>query len=130
MATRKNVSASVVRDFLNSDKGQEALTKAGVETKVGSRGRHKPEQIAVFHKANPRLRYETASEAEQPTVEVSGVESIDKSGRRQVRTVTILTSEARAALGHPDGKRGRFDKGLLALALSASNADKVADSFK
>lgn len=129
MSTRKNVSAQTVRDFLNSDAGQAALTKAGITTTVGSRGRHNPEQLAVFHKANPRLRYETASDAEKATIEVKGVQSIDKAGRMQTRAVTILTSEGRALLGHPEGKRGRFDKGLLALALSAQNADSVADSF-
>lgn len=128
MASRKNVSASMVRDWLNSDEGQDALRNADVDTTVGSRGRHKPEQLAVFHKANPRLRYETASEAEQPTITVP-VTTLDKAGRKRTEQRTLTTAEARAVLGHPSGKRGRFAKDDLSLALSAVEADKVADTF-
>lgn len=122
MATKKNVPASTVRAWFAEK------TPEGVPT-PGSRGRLHPDTIAAFHKANPRLRYETASEAEKPVIEVKGVESIDKAGRRQVRTVTLTTEQAREALGHPKGKRGRFNKSDLALALSAANAAEVAGSF-
>lgn len=128
--SKRLVSASIVREFLRSDAGQAALTAAGVSTKVGSRGKHNPAQVAVFHKANKGLRYEQASDAEKPTIEVSGVESIDKAGRVQRRTVRLTTEQARAVLGHPEGRRGRFAKSDLALALSAANANEVAASFK
>jgi hypothetical protein len=122
MATRKNVPASTVRSWYAEAQPE------GVPA-PGSRGRLHPDTIAAFHKANPRMRYETASEAEKPTIEVKGVVSLDKAGRMQKRTVTITTEAARAALGHPAGKRGRFAKDDLALALSAPLADAVADQF-
>lgn len=122
MATRKNVSASQVRSWFSETNPE------GVPT-PGSRGRLHPDTIAAFHKANPRMRYETASEAEKPTVEVKGVESIDKAGRKTSKTVTLTTEQAREVLGHEAGKRGRFAKGDLALALSAVNANAVADQF-
>lgn len=122
MASRKNVPASTVRAW---------FTKAAPEgvPAPGSRGRLHPDTIAAFHKANKGMKYETASVAEKPVIEVKGVESINKAGRRQVRTVTVTTEQARAALGHPAGKRGRLSRHDLALALSAQNADAVADSF-
>jgi len=128
MATRKNVPASAVRDFARTDAGAAAIKAAGAKF-PGSRGRIDPSTLTVFHKENPRLRYETASEAEKPTVEVSGVVSLDKAGRKTSRTVTLTTEQARSVLGHPAGKRGRFAKSDLALALSAANADAVADQF-
>ena len=126
MSARKNVPASAVRTWYA---GLDPAVQATMPT-PGSRGRLHPDTIAAFHKANPRSKYETASEAEKPTIEVKGVESIDKAGRKQSRTVVITTEAARGLLGHPDGKRGRFAKGDLALALSAVNANEVADSFK
>lgn len=129
MSSTKNVSAAVVREWLRSDAGQTALKAAGVTTTVGKRGRHKPEQVAVFQRAHKGKRYETASDAEKPETEVPGVVSIDKAGRMQRRTVVIKTAEARALLGHEAHKRGRFNKNDLALALSAQNADAVADQF-
>ena len=123
MSARRLVPASQVRSWFAD------AQPAGVPV-PGSRGRLHPDTIAAFHKANPRMKYETASEAEKPTIEVKGVNSIDKGGRMQSRTVTITTETARGLLGHPDGKRGRFAKSDLALALSAVNAAEVADSFK
>lgn len=128
MTSKRNVSASAVREWLTSDAGQDALRNADVTTVIGKRGRHKPEQVAVFHKANPRLRYDTASEAEKPTITVP-VTTLDKAGRKRTEQRTLTTAEARAVLGHPKGKRGRFPKSDLSLALSASEADAVADQF-
>lgn len=125
---RKNVSASVVRDWSATPEGTKALTEASAKF-PGSRGRLDQTTIAVFHKANPRLRYETASEAEKPTITVPVV-GLDKAGRKTTRKVTLTTEAARAALGHPKGKRGRFNLGDLSLALSAAEADAVADSFR
>lgn len=122
MATRKNVPASQVRSWFTEAQPQ------GVPA-PGTRGRLHPDTIAAFHKANPRLRYETASEAEKPTITVP-VTGLDKAGRKVTRQVTLTTEAARAALGHPSGKRGRFNKGDLALALSAREAEKVADTFQ
>lgn len=122
MATRKNVPASTVRNWFT--------TAAPADIPApGSRGRLHPDTIAAFHKANPRMRYETGSEAEKATVTVP-VTGLDKNGRKYTKQVTVTTEQARAALGHPEGKRGRFNKGDLALALSAVEADKVADKFK
>lgn len=123
MSTRRNVPAAQVRSWFST------VQPASVPA-PGSRGRLHPDTIAAFHKANPRLRYETASEAEKASIEVPGVVSLDKAGRKTSRTVTLTTEQARAALGHEAGKRGRFAKGDLALALSAPLADAVADSFK
>lgn len=128
MATRKNVSASVVRTFLATPEGVAALKAAGAPT-PGARGRIHADSVAVFHKHNPRSQYETASEAQKPTVEVP-VTMLDKAGRKTTRKVTITTEAARAALGHPKGQRGRFALDTLSLALSAAEADKVAKSFK
>lgn len=129
MASRKNVPAASVRSwFAGLGEAEQASMP-----RPGSRGRLHPDTIAAFHKANPRMRYETGA-AEAPTIEVPGVVSLDKAGRKVTKTVTLTTSEARALLGHTQGagkdsKRGRFAKGDLALALSAQAADAVADQF-
>lgn len=127
MASRKNVPASTVREWSATEAGTKALTEASAKF-PGSRGRLDPTTLAVFHKANPRMRYETASEAEKPTVTVP-VTSLDKNGRKFTKQVTLTTEAARAALGHPKGKRGRFNKNDLSLALSAVEADAVASKF-
>lgn len=126
---RKNVSASTVRAYLLSDEGQAALKAADVTTEVGSRGRHNPAQVAVFHKQNRGMRYEQATEAEKPQVEVPGVVLIDKAGRKTTKSVTITTEYARTLLGHDKGRVGRLPLGTLALALSAVEGEKVADTF-
>lgn len=127
MAARKNVPASTVREWATTDEGTKALTEAGAKF-PGSRGRLDPTTLAVFHKANPRLRYETASEAEKPTITVP-VTGLDKAGRKVTRKVTLTTEAARAALGHPKGKRGRFNMADLSDVLSQAEAAKVADQF-
>lgn len=116
MASRKNVPAATVRTWAATPEGTKALTEADAAF-PGKRGRLAPSTLAVFHKENPRMRYETASEAEKPTVTVAVV-ALDKRGRRYTKKVTITTEAARAALGHPKGKRGRFNMADLALALS------------
>lgn len=128
MASRKNVPAATVREWATTAEGTAALTKAGAKF-PGSRGRLDPTTLTVFHKVNPRLRYETASEAEKPTITVPVV-GLDKAGRKVTRKVTLTTEAARAALGHYKGKRGRFNLADLSLALSAAEADAVADTFK
>ena len=127
MASRRNVPAASVREWASTESGTAALTEAGAKF-PGSRGRLDPTTLAVFHKANPRLRYETASEAEKPTITVP-VTALDKNGRKYTKKVTLTTEAARAALGHPKGKRGRFNLADLSLALSAQEADAVADQF-
>lgn len=124
---RKNVSAGEVREWLRSDAGQAALTNAGVKTEVGSRGKHNPEQVEVFHKANKGKVYE-AKVAEAPTVTVPVV-TIDKAGRKRTIEQTITTAEARDLLGRPRDQRGRLPRADLSLALSAQHADSVADKF-
>lgn len=104
---RKNVSASVVRNWAK-DNGHT----------VGTRGRINPAVITAFHKANRNMRYEVASEAEKPTVTVP-VKVLDSLGRVQTKPVTVTTAEARDLLGHPKGKRGRFNRADLSLALEA-----------
>ena len=124
MAARKNVSASTVRNWFA---GLAPEAREGVPT-PGSRGRLHPNTVAAFHKANPRMRYETASEAEKPTITVP-VTGLDKAGRKTTRQVTLTTEAARSALGHLPGKRGRFNKGDLSDVLSQAEAAKVADQF-
>lgn len=121
MAARKNVPASAVRAWFAEAQPE------GVPT-PGSRGRLHPDTIAAFHKANRGLRYETASEAEKPTVTVP-VTMVDKAGRKTTRKVTITTEAAREALGHPKGRKGRFNLADLSLALEAQHAAEVADTF-
>lgn len=117
---RKNVSASIVRDWLLSEAGQTALKAADVTTTVGTRGRHKPEQVAVFHKANKRLRYEPKV-AEAATVEVR-YPSKDKAGRNISRKKVLTTAEARRILGQPTSTRGKIPLKALAEALAAQEA--------
>lgn len=104
---RKNVSASVVREFAR---------EAGMP--VGTRGRIHPDVIAAFRKANKGLDYVAASEAEKPTVTVK-VKVLDSAGRASTRPVTVTTEHARDLLGHPKGRRGRLPLDTLALALEA-----------
>lgn len=114
MASKKNVPAATVREWF-----------AGLDTKPegvpapGSRGRLHPLTIEAFHKANKGLRYETASEAEKPTITVK-VPAKDKRGRNITKTMTVTTEHARAVLGHEKGKRGRFNREALAEALAAT----------
>jgi hypothetical protein len=115
MATRKNVPASAVREWAATDEGTAALNEVSAKF-PGSRGRLDPTTLAVFHKANPRLRYETASEAEKPTITVPVVR-LDSRGRKTTKAVTVTTEYARALLGHEKGRRGRFDKNVLSIAL-------------
>lgn len=122
MASKKNVPAKTVREWFAT------ATPEGVPA-PGSRGRLHPDTIAAFHKANPRMRYETASVAEQATITVPVV-SLDKAGRKRTEQRTITTTEARQMLGHPDGKRGRFNKADLSDVLSQVEANKFADQFK
>lgn len=110
MASRKSVPASAVRKWVK-DNSPEGVPVPGV------RGRIPAATVKAFHKANPRLRYEQASEAEKPTVTVP-VTKVDKKGRRYTRPQTITTEAARAALGHEKGRRGRFDMKALSEALS------------
>lgn len=104
---RKNVSASTVRNWAKDN---------GVE--VGTRGRIHPNVISAFHKANKNMRYEVASDAEKRTVTVP-VKVLDSLGRVQTKRVTVTTSEARDLLGHEKGRRGRFNRADLSLALEA-----------
>ena len=87
MASRKNVPAATVRSWAATPEGTAALTEAGAKF-PGSRGRLDPTTLAVFHKANPRLRYETASEAEKPTITVPVV-GLDKA---ELQVVKLMKS--------------------------------------
>ncbi len=111
MASKKtNVPASAVREWFNEAKPE------GVKA-PGTRGRLNPDIIAAFNKANRSKVYVVASEAEKRTITVNVV--MLAGGRKTTKPVTVTTEHARALLGHPAGKRGRFDKDLLALALEA-----------
>jgi len=127
MAARKNVPAAVVRDWARSESGTKALADAGAP-QVGSRGRIHADTLAVFHKENPRKRYEQASEAEKPSVTFKAT-VLDKAGRKTTREVTITTEQARALLGHPAGKVGRLPMDDLRAAYEADYAQQVADTF-
>lgn len=115
----KNVSAKVVRTWLADNGG------------AGTRGRIKASDAERFNSAHKgKMRYTAQSDAEKTEVEVPGVVSVDKAGRKVTKTVTILAEQGREILGHEAHKRGRFNKADLALALSAANANAVADTFK
>lgn len=124
--SRKNVPSSEVRAWGrdNLSAVPEAGRKCLGET---ARGRLHPDLIAAFRKANKGKTYETGSVAEKPTVTVPVV-GVDKNGRKTTRKVTLPTDEARAVLGQT-GRKGRFNLSLLSEALSAAEADSVADSF-
>lgn len=117
---RKNIAASVVRNWLTSDAGQAALKSADVTTKVGTRGKHNPAQVAVFHKNNKGLRYEPAV-AEAATVEVR-YPSKDKAGRNITRKRVLTNAEARKMLGQPTSTKGKIPLKRLAEALAAAEA--------
>lgn len=121
---RKNVPASAVREWFAA---QPAADVEGIPT-PGSRGRLHPDTIAAFHKANKGMCYETASEAEKPTVTFKAT-VLDKAGRKTTRSVTLTTEAARALLGHPAGRKGRFNMGDLTAAYEAEVANAVADEF-
>lgn len=110
MATRKSVPARTVREWYATAQPE------GVPA-PGSRGRLHPDTIAAFHKANKGMRYETASEAEKPTITVR-VPFTDARGRKNSKAMTVTTEYARNLLGHEKGKRGRFAKADLIEALS------------
>lgn len=114
----KNANAATVRTWLASNGG------------AGARGRIKASDADRFNKAHKgKAQYVPQGDAEKTHIEVPGVVSVDKAGRKVTKTVTILTEQGRSLLGHQAGKRGRFSKATLALALSAQNADAVADTF-
>jgi hypothetical protein len=124
MASRKNVSASVVREWASENLS--SIPEVGHKSVLGGkgdgsvvRGRLHPEVIAAFKKANKSLTYETASTAELPTVTFKYAAQNSK-GANITKTATILTSEARTLLGHPAKRKGRFNLTELAAAYAAS----------
>lgn len=128
--SRKNVSAAEVRAWavenlssIPEEGHKSVLGAAGDGSKV--RGRLHPEVIKAFHKANKGKVYETASDAEKPTVTVR-ITGKDKNGRNRPVTETLLTSEARALLGET-GKKGRFNMTALTAAVQARyDAERAA----
>jgi hypothetical protein len=133
MATRKNVPAKTVRawakDNLSTFPENLHASIVGTPGKAGPRGRLHPEVIAAFKKANKSMTYETASEAELPTVTVT-IKGTDKAGRPRSIKVTKTNAEARALLGQvgKDGKsqKGRFNLTALTEAVQAEHDDALA----
>lgn len=120
MATRKNVPAKTVRAWAKDNLS--SIPKVGHASVMGKdgtgervRGRLHPEVIAAFKKANKSMTYETASDAERPTVTVT-IKATDSAGRPRSKKVTLLTTEARALLGQT-GKKGRFNMAALTEAV-------------
>lgn len=105
MAT-KQVPAATVREWARSN----GMT-------VGTRGRLDPDVVKAFSKANKGKKY-TPKVAEGATITVR-VPFTDAKGRSNSKPVTLSTAEARALLGHPKGRRGRFDRNALITALAA-----------
>lgn len=116
MAARKNVSASVVRDWAASPEGTAALTEASAKF-PGSRGRLDPSTIAVFRKENPRKTYETGV-AEVP-VRTFKHRALDKNGRTRWATESLTLAEARAVIGDTSKARLNVDKVVAALEARA-----------
>ncbi len=124
MATRKNVSAATVRAWAKDNLASiPEVGHASVMGKDGTgervRGRLHPEVIAAFKKANKSMTYETASDAERPTVTVT-IKGTDSKGRARSIKRTLLTTEARALLGQT-GKKGRFNMAALTEAVQAAH---------
>lgn len=114
----KNVSAQVVRTWLADNGG------------AGARGRIKSTDAERFNKAHKgKMQYVPESDAEKRHTTIEGVVSVDKAGRKVTKAVTVTCEQARSLVGIPLSQRGRLPKGLIALALSAQNADAVADQF-
>lgn len=131
--SRKNVSAATVRAWARENV---SLIPEGARAGLGenARGRLHPEIRAAYSKAHKGQTYEPKV-AEAPTFTVP-VTTLDKNGRKTTVKRVVTNAEARAALGQvtTDGdktlmQRGRMNHGLLALALSAAEADRLADSF-
>lgn len=110
----KEVSASVVRASLGLS---------------GKRGRISATDAQRFNKGNKSQHYTPQGVAEKRHSTIPGVVGLDKAGRKVTKSVTIPTEDARALLASSQGKRGRLSVSTVALALSAQNADAVADSF-
>jgi hypothetical protein len=112
---RKNIPAAEVRAWAkdNIDSIPEEGHKCLGE---GARGRLHPAVTEAFRKAHKGKQY-TPKVAEKRTIEVPVVK-VDKLGRKSTRKVTVTTEEARAALGHQPGRRGRFKMEALSKALS------------
>lgn len=127
MAARKNVPAAEVRSW---GRANVSLVPEAARAGLGenARGRIHPDLLAAFRKANPRKDY-AVKVAESRTVTVPVV-MLDKAGRKTTRKATIATSEARAALGHDAGRRGRISMADLSDVLSQREAAKVAGQFK
>lgn len=111
----KNVNAAFVRSDL------------GLTGKRGRISKSDAERFNAAHKG--KMQFVAQSAEEKRHIQVPGVVSVDKAGRKTTKTVRILASEARTLVGVPLNQRGRISYGTVALALSAQNADAVADKF-
>jgi hypothetical protein len=121
----KNVPASEIRAWGRTQPdfaGQNWLND-------GARGVIPVSARDAFRKEHKGRKVYEPTLAEHATVEVPGVVGIDKAGRKTTKTVTLPTSEARTLLGQPTSRKGRLSKRTLAEALSAQNANAVADTF-
>lgn len=102
MARKRSVGGAEVRAWAQS---------AGVE--VGQRGRFSAELVEAFHKANPKVRYETGH---VPVREIKGIR-ISASGRKVPVTVKASVPEVRAfaaEAGLSVGQRGRLSSEVYA----------------
>jgi hypothetical protein len=136
MASRRNIAASVIREWAKTDEGKAALIAADAKF-PGTRGRLDPTTRQVFQKEHPNLKY-AEGVAEAPTFTIPVV-TLNAKGLKTTVQRTVTNAEARAALGQvveKGGKngndimtRGRMSRSRLSDVLSQAEADKVADQF-
>lgn len=114
----KNATTGQVRTWLAENGG------------AGARGRIKSTDAERFNKAHKgKVLFVPQSEADARHIDIPGVVSVDKAGRKVTKTVTLPAREARLLVGVPTNQRGRISYRTVAAALSAKNAEAVADQF-
>lgn len=119
------VSAATVRAWARENINLIDVT-AREGLKPGARGRLHPAIRKAYDKAHKGKTY-VPKAAEGHTFTVPVV-TLDRLGRKTTVKRTVDAGPARDLIG-ASGKRGRIALGLLSDALSAVEADKVADQF-
>lgn len=97
---------------------------------AGKRGRIKSSDAERFNAAHKgKFAFTAQSEADLRHITVAGVVSVDKAGRKVTKSVTLPARDARMLVGVPTNQKGRISYATVASALSAQNANDVADTF-
>ena len=111
MAQKKLVAAASVRAWYSTNLPADVPAP-------GSRGRLDIRTYEAFNKANPKVKYVPASEAQVKTVPVTYTAK-NTIGRNYTKTDLVPVATLRALLGEA-GKRGRLNRPAAAEAYVAS----------